>query len=79
MKRIVEETLRNGVKHYRVESNRILWIIPWRWHTISYISNHCGDKVLAVFNSLSSAQQVLQNGKLNWQTDVIERIIVKEQ
>ena len=35
-KRIIKETLKNGTTQYRVESNRVLWIIPVPWHTVQW-------------------------------------------
>lgn len=79
MKRIVEEELRDGSKRYVVQTNKILGIIPWKWHTVSYPTNEWGDMCHAVFKELKDAEKVLSNGKLDLPKDIIKRnIIIRE-
>jgi hypothetical protein len=60
MKRIVEETLADGTKQYRVEKNtKFFGLIKTDWHTDSY---YCGDPGYeatfdAVFNTLDEAER----------------------
>lgn len=60
MKRIVEETLKDGKIRYRVESNRIFFgLIPCKWHTctVHYSNEYCYDiSCNAVFDTLKEAE-----------------------
>lgn len=60
MKRIVEETLKDGRIRYRVESNRTFFgLLPCKWYTCTvYINNEYSYDIAcdAVFDSLKEAE-----------------------
>jgi hypothetical protein len=58
MKRIVEETLADGTKQYRVEKNtKFFGLIKCNWHTDTfYIGGSWDTELPAVFNSLELAE-----------------------
>ena len=58
MKRIVEETLADGTKQYRVEKNTTFFgLIKCNWHTDTYYVGDMWDVELpAVFDSLEAAE-----------------------
>ena len=59
MKRIVEETLANGEKQYRVETNkRFFGLITCNWYTDTYYVGEpgCGSIFDAVFGTLAEAE-----------------------
>lgn len=58
MKRIVEETLEDNSKQYRVETNRLWGFIPTKWHTDLYYIGYPYDTYFsAVFSTLEEAQR----------------------
>ena len=59
MKRIVEETLADGTKQYRVEKNtKFFGFIKTDWHTDTfyYVGDGWDAELPAVFNSLEAAE-----------------------
>jgi hypothetical protein len=78
MKRIVEETLANGKKQYRVQSNkRFFGLISCDWYTIDIPVGGIGwdAMVPAVVNNLEFAQRIAF-GKTSGEK-VIETKIIK--
>ena len=60
MRRIVEETLADGTKQYRVEKNtKLFGLIKTDWHTDSYLCGEPGCAALfnAVFATLDEAER----------------------
>lgn len=58
MKRIVEETLEDGTKQYRVETNRLWGFIPIKWTTdLCYVGYPYDIHVSAIFSTLKEAQR----------------------
>jgi hypothetical protein len=80
MKRIVEETLANGKKRYKVQSNKKFFeLITCDWYTISipYVGDGWDAMVPAIFNDLESAQRVAfgkSSGEIVVETKVIESL-----
>lgn len=54
MKRIVKVTTGRGGTKYRVETNRILWVIPCSWRTVT-LTNDYGEVTDAVFDTFVDA------------------------
>ena len=78
MKRIVEETLANGEKQYRVETNkRFFGLITCNWYTDSYYIGEPGVEahVDAVFGSLDEAE-IFAFGKCK-SREVVERKVIE--
>lgn len=78
MKRIVEETLHNGHKQYRVETNRIFGFIPCKWHTDTFYDAKHDMTFAAVFHSIDEAYAYI---RLHESTDpesntIISRCII---
>lgn len=59
MRRIVEETLADGTKQYRVETNKTLFgLITTKWHTdtVFIVGDGWDANVPAVFDTLEQAE-----------------------
>ncbi len=80
MKRIVEETLANGEKQYRVETNkRFFGLIICNWYTDTYYVGEpdCRYNVDAVFGTLDEAE-IYAYGKLK-SREVVERKVIEQR
>ena len=78
MKRIVEETLANGKKQYRVEKNtRFFGLIERNWYTDTYFIGEpgAGTHVDAVFDTLDEAE-IFVFGKPKSKEIVNRKVIV---
>lgn len=77
MKRIVEETLADGTKQYRVEKNTTFFgLIKCNWHTDTfyYVGDGFDAELPAVFGSLEEAESHAY-GK-HKSKEIIKRIIL---
>lgn len=75
-RRIVKENLFNGNTRYKVESNRVLWIIPVPWHTVQWFDYREWDTCVptqAIFKHLKDARKFCG---LDNENEVITREII---
>jgi len=81
MKRIVEETLANGEKQYRVETNkRFFGLITCNWYTDNYYVGEPGcffTNYDAVFGSLDEAE-LYAFGECK-SREVVERKVIEQR
>lgn len=79
MKRIVEETLVNGKKRYKVQSNKKFFgLITGDWYNINIpIGDGWDAMVPAIFNNLETAQRVAfgkSSGEIVVETKIIDSL-----
>ena len=76
MKRIVEETLANKSVRYKVETNKILGLIPCKWHTDTFYDRERDMTFDAVFSTIDEAYSYIGIARKGVPCEIVSRKII---